>query len=131
MTAATTLLIGLGSNWHATANLRAAETALRNLLPSLRLSTPQWPAPLQNSGPDYLNAVAAATTLLPPEAIAVALKAIERQLGRTARRDAICIDLDLLDYGGLELPHLRLPRRDLLALPFFRDPSRRLLANAP
>ena len=62
MTAATTLLIGLGSNWHATANLRAAETALRNLLPSLRLSTPQWTAPLQNSGPDYLNAVAAATT---------------------------------------------------------------------
>lgn len=122
-----TLLIGLGSNWHAPAHLRAAETALRNLLPTLRLSTPQWTPPLQGVGPDYLNAVAVATTALPPEAIAIALKAIERQLGRTARRDAICIDLDLLDYGGLSLPSLRLPRHDLLALPFFRDPIRTLL----
>lgn len=122
-----TILIGLGSNCHPRHHFAVAMASLRHLFPDIRFSPPRQTPPLDGTGPDYLNAVACATTTLPAPAVAVALKAIERQCGRAPHKDAIPLDLDFLDYGRQLLPDLRLPRLDLLQLPFYAVPARLFL----
>ncbi|MBL8905630.1 MAG: 2-amino-4-hydroxy-6-hydroxymethyldihydropteridine diphosphokinase [Rhizobiales bacterium] len=55
--------------------------------------------------PDFINAVAAIETHLPPQALLARLHAIERAAGRrrTMRWGPRTLDLDLLDYRGLIL----------------------------
>jgi 2-amino-4-hydroxy-6-hydroxymethyldihydropteridine diphosphokinase len=76
--------------------------------------------------PWYVNAVARlATTRRPGDLLAV-LQCVERRFGRVrgARNAARAVDLDLLDYDGLEidtlalvLPHPRLHQRRFVLLP--------------
>jgi 2-amino-4-hydroxy-6-hydroxymethyldihydropteridine diphosphokinase len=83
-------------------------------------------APVDASGPDYINAVAmVATSLTAPDLLA-ALQAIEQAAGRerpfvNAPRT---LDLDLLLYGGaqiaspdLTVPHPRMAERAFVLLP--------------
>lgn len=83
-------------------------------------------APVDASGPDYINAVAELDTALAPPALLAALRAIEAAAGRerpfpnAPRR----LDLDLLAYGEasirtpeLTVPHPRLHRRAFVLLP--------------
>jgi 2-amino-4-hydroxy-6-hydroxymethyldihydropteridine diphosphokinase len=53
--------------------------------------------------PDFVNAVAAIETSLPPQALLARLHAIEREAGRrrTIRWGPRTLDLDILDYRGL------------------------------
>lgn len=123
------VFIGLGANLgHSAATLDGAEQALA-ALPGTRLvaSSPRYrSAPLQASGPDFLNAVVELATDLEPAALLAALHGIEAAHGRqrpypNAPRT---LDLDLLLYGQwvmdtetLRLPHPRLHERAFVLAP--------------
>ena len=76
--------------------------------------------------PWYVNAVARLATTRGPGDLLAAMQCVERRFGRVrgARNAARAVDLDLLDYDGLEidtptlvLPHPRLHRRRFVLLP--------------
>ena len=124
-----TAFIGLG------ANLGDAEAALRQALASLaampgtralRASRIYRSAPVDASGPDYLNAVAELETTLDAHALLHALQALEQAAGRERpyRNAPRTLDLDLLLYGSariesstLTVPHPRLRDRAFVLLP--------------
>ena len=121
------VIIGLAAN---TADrelaVAAAAESLCNLFTGVRVSQIEITAPLSGHGAKYANAIAVAMTSLSPEAIMIAMKALEANAGRQKlNRDDIPLDLDLLDYDGQELPELKLPRRAMLSLDF----NRRALAE--
>lgn len=127
--------VGLGANLgDAAATLRAALQALA-ALPGCRLqsvSSLYRSAPVDASGPDFLNAVAALHTRLTPTGLLDALQAIEQRFGRqrpypNAPRT---LDLDLLLLGDmvLQTPRLTLPHPRLHQRAFVLQP---LLELAP
>lgn len=132
----TSAFIGLGANLgDAEATLRHAVDALRTLpgsrlagLSSLYRSAPVGPA----GQDDYLNAVAALETPLPPHELLVALQAIENAHGRVRelRWGPRTLDLDLLLYGNdcivtadLIVPHPELARRHFVLVPLLEIQS--------
>jgi len=134
---ATTTYLGLGSNLgDPLQQLRQAVAALAQLPASQlgaksavyrspALLAPENPKPQ----PDYLNAVVALHTQLPPQTLLQALQAIEAAQGR--RRDgtrwqARPLDLDMLLYGDLQwqtaelcLPHPGLRERAFVLYPLY------------
>lgn len=121
--------VGLGANLgNARAALAAAAAALAEL-PATRfvgLSALYRTAPIDSSGPDYLNAVAALDTGLAPEALLERLQAVENVHGRERpyRNAPRTLDLDLLLHGDavrasaqLTVPHPRLHQRAFVLLP--------------
>jgi len=117
------------------ANLGDPVQALREALqrlsetPGVRLvraSSLYRTAPIDSSGPDYLNAVAElATTLTAPDLL-TALQAIEQGAGRERpyRNAPRTLDLDLLLYGSaridsetLTVPHPRMGERAFVLVP--------------
>ena len=66
-------------------------------------ATPAFPT---GSGPDFVNAVIAVETIMPPDALLAHLHEIERQLGRDRRQrwSARTLDLDLIAYGDVIHP---------------------------
>lgn len=129
MSATTPVAIGLGANLGDTrATLAAAFEALAALPDSrgLRRSPLYRSAPIDSSGPDYLNAVALLDTALTPQDLLHHLQAIEAVHGRlrpyvNAPRT---LDLDLLLYGDrtlreptLVIPHPRLHQRAFVLRP--------------
>lgn len=123
--------IGLGSNLdHPERQLRSAVEALAGI-PRTRvlavspfyLTPPLGPA----NQPDYVNAVAALETTLPPLELLDALLAVEAAHGRTRdgeRWGPRTLDLDLLLYGEevidhprLTVPHPGLALRAFVLLP--------------
>jgi 2-amino-4-hydroxy-6-hydroxymethyldihydropteridine diphosphokinase len=118
-----TAFVGLGANLgDARAALDAAFVALATL-PGTRLhaaSSIYRTAPIDSSGPDYLNAVVRLDTQIAPRALLAALHRIERMHGRQRpyRNAPRTLDLDLLLYGDrciattlLTVPHPRLHER--------------------
>ena len=121
--------IGLGANLGDTrATLRAAFAALA-ALPRTRLkarSSLYRTAPIDASGPDYLNAVALIETGLDAHELLVHLQEIERQHGRDRPHANAprTLDLDLLLYAdarietpALCVPHPRLHTRAFVLAP--------------
>ena len=118
----TTMLayVGLGSNLeHPRRQIARAVRALARL-PGTRVvgvSSNYVSAPLDCPGlqPEFVNAVAALATTLPPLGLLARLHAIERRQRRAPRT----LDLDLLLYGRARLHHPRLvvphPRMDARA----------------
>ena len=83
------------------------------------------PVPISDQ-PWFVNAVIAARSALPPASVLAALHDIEARFGRTrtVRNEARVLDIDLLDYdgqlleeGGLTIPHPRLDQRAFVLLP--------------
>ena len=124
--------VGLGSNLgDPRAAVRAAAVAVGRLPATRTVAcsglylSPAWgPVPQ----PDYVNAVAAVDTELPPDALLDALLALERGAGRdrasATRWGPRVLDLDLLLYGdacidlpGLHVPHPRLHERAFVVFP--------------
>ncbi|WP_310565227.1 2-amino-4-hydroxy-6-hydroxymethyldihydropteridine diphosphokinase [Hydrogenophaga sp.] len=117
------------------ANLGDAAQTLRDALhrldhtPGLRLihaSSLYRTAPIDSSGPDYLNAVAEVSTTLTAPALLAALQAIELAHGRERpyRNAPRTLDLDLLLYGdariespALTVPHPRMGERAFVLVP--------------
>jgi len=123
-----TAFIGLGANLgDARATLRAALDALRALAEpgSFAASSLYVSAPVDSSGPDYVNAVARLRTGLAPHALLDALQAIEQGFGRERpyRNAPRTLDLDVLlfDVQGEE--------GGSVVVEVFRDVDRHLFAR--
>lgn len=143
--------IGLGANLgDAAGTLRAALGALAGLpaVSALQASPLYRSAPVDSSGPDYLNAVARIETALAPHALLAQLQAIEQAHWRERpyRNAPRTLDLDLLLYDDrtiatptLAVPHPRLHERAFVLHPLAdlapeldvpgRGPVRALLAG--
>ena len=125
----TTAYIGLG------ANLGDAETTLRQAVDDicsipgveqLHLSPLYRTAPVDSSGPDYLNAVAQLQTTLTAHQLLSALQDIEQLHGRLRpyRNAPRTLDLDVLLFGAerideptLTVPHPRMHERAFVLKP--------------
>jgi 2-amino-4-hydroxy-6-hydroxymethyldihydropteridine diphosphokinase len=126
---ATAAYIALGANLgEPVVTLRTALTQLTDMPGILAIeSSPFYrSAPVEASGPDFVNAVARLFTTLSPLQLLDKLQALERAHGRQRRyRNAPrTLDLDLLLYGEraihserLILPHPRMHERAFVLLP--------------
>ncbi|MDH0093855.1 2-amino-4-hydroxy-6-hydroxymethyldihydropteridine diphosphokinase, partial [Achromobacter mucicolens] len=121
--------VGLG------ANLGDSAATLRQVLAQLEATpgiagvtaSPFYrSAPVDATGPDFINAVAAVDTVLAPLALLDVLQALEHEHGRLRpyRNAPRTLDLDLLlhgdaqlDHDRLILPHPRLHLRAFVLLP--------------
>ena len=121
--------IGIGANLgDAAATVDAAVDRLA-ALPDSRLlarSGSFRTAPVEASGPQFVNGVAAIETMLPARTLLHALLAIERDFGRERpyRNAPRTLDLDLLLYGDavidepdLIVPHPRMHLRAFVLAP--------------
>jgi 2-amino-4-hydroxy-6-hydroxymethyldihydropteridine diphosphokinase len=121
--------IGLGANLGDAAGQVEAALAALAAEPGCRLvarSSLYRSAPVDATGPDYINAVAALDTTLDPHALLARLQAIEQRFGRERpyANAPRTLDLDLLLHGhsvldspALTLPHPRLHRRAFVLRP--------------
>lgn len=130
-----TAYIGIGSNLgDARANVLQALRELDQLASTCLVAQSSLfsTAPIESSGDDYINAVAAISTSLPAEELLQALLAVEQVHGRerpyfNAPRT---LDLDLLLYGDaviksdtLTVPHPRMTQRAFVLIPLLQiDP---------
>lgn len=108
--------VGLGANLgEARATLQGALDALARhpLTAGLRVAGWYRSAPVDATGPDYLNTVAALRTRLTAPALLDLLQTLERAAGRERpyRHAPRTLDLDLLLYGDarIESPRLSVP----------------------
>ena len=124
-----TAYIGIG------ANLGDAQQAVRQAIEDLgyvpgaqllAASSLYRTAPIDSSGPDYINAVAALQTTLSAPDLLLCLQALENGAGRERpyRNAPRTLDLDLLLYGDariasahLTVPHPRMWERAFVVLP--------------
>ena len=121
--------VGLGANLGDPRQVLAAAYADLQRLPAThghRCSPWFRTAPVDSSGPDYVNAVATFTTSLAPHDLLRALQRIEDAYGRERpyRNAPRTLDLDLLIYGQhvldsdtLTVPHPRLHLRAFVLRP--------------
>lgn len=134
--------VALGANL---GDARAAVLqALRDLdgLPQtrcVRASSLYRSAPVDASGPDYINAVAELRTTLSAHALLAELQQLEQRAGRERpwRNAPRTLDLDLLLYGDLELddpvltlPHPRMWQRAFVLRPLAEIAPARVSAEA-
>lgn len=135
-----TAYVALGANLGDAAQaLRDALTALGDT-PGMRLvqaSSLYRTAPIQSTGPDYINAVAELLTTLTAPALLDALQAIEDRAGRQRpyRNAPRTLDLDLLLFGSaqidsprLTVPHPRMWTRAFVLVPL-REIARGLVSQ--
>ncbi len=117
------------------ANLGDAQAALRQALQGLaalpqtqlvQASSFYRTAPIDATGPDYVNAVAELRTGLGPYELLAALQELEQAAGRerSYRNAPRTLDLDVLRYGELQqddprltLPHPRMHERAFVLVP--------------
>ncbi len=122
--------IALGSNLgYREGTLRSAIAALREFGSVEAISSFYETAPIGiTEQPNFLNAVVALRTALPPEELMAALLRIEQQHGRdrsaSVPKGPRTLDLDLLSYGDnvMETPTLTLPHPSLAERRFVLAP---------
>lgn len=124
-----TAYIALGANLgDAAATVQQAVRALATLPQTrlLRASSLYRTAPIESSGPDYINAVAEISTALSPQALLAALQALEQAAGRERpyRNAPRTLDLDILLYGDVSIdsPTLTIPHPRMQARAFVLQP---------
>ena len=121
--------IGLGANLgNAKAALMAAMTQIA-ALPStqcLKVSGLYRSAPVDSSGPDYINAVMHISTCFGAPDLLIQLQKIEQLAGRERpyRNAPRTLDLDLLLYGSAQIdsPHLQIPHPRMFDRAFVLRP---------
>ena len=124
----TEVFIGLGSNIDPRAHLSEAIAAIRSRFPGTELSPAYWNPSVGFTGEDFLNLVVRLQTDSEPGNLEEMLAALERKAGReravsqTIEMGPRTLDLDLLLYGDLIDPALRLPRHDILRYDFVLRP---------
>ncbi len=124
-----TAYLALGANLgDPVAGVRKAMTDIAALdgITLLQRSSLYRSAPLESSGPEYINAVVEVASLLSAPALLAALQRIEQNAGRERpyHHAPRTLDLDLLSYGSatiysatLVLPHPRMYDRAFVLLP--------------
>ena len=124
-----TAFISLGANLgDPIAAIQGAFKDLHSLdvVSSLRCSSLYLTAPIDSSGPDYVNAVVELQTLLTAPALLAALQGLEHKAGRERpyRNAPRLLDLDILTYGQaiissalLQVPHTRMYERAFVLIP--------------
>lgn len=124
-----TVYVAMGANLgeaKQTLETAAAELAATPGIQDLTLAPFYCTAPIDSSGPDYINTVARLSCTLAPEALLDRLQAIEQEHGRTRlyRNAPRTLDLDLLLYGQdtidtarLTVPHPRMHERAFVLVP--------------
>ncbi|MGH6625697.1 MAG: 2-amino-4-hydroxy-6-hydroxymethyldihydropteridine diphosphokinase [Burkholderiaceae bacterium] len=124
-----TAYIALGANLgDAASTLRQAMDAVHALPDTqvTRRSSLYRTAPVDASGPDYLNAVIEVATGLPAPVLLALLQQLEQGAGRerSYRNAPRTLDLDLLLYGSasidspaLTVPHPRMTERAFVLVP--------------
>ena len=133
--------IALGANLgDAQGTVRAAMDQVARL-PQTQLvaaSSLYRTAPVDSSGPDYINAVVAVDTGLTATELLQAMQQIELQAGRERpyRNAPRTLDLDLLMYGelvqedaALTLPHPRMFQRAFVLVPLHEIAPERVTAE--
>jgi 2-amino-4-hydroxy-6-hydroxymethyldihydropteridine diphosphokinase len=129
MRAAVTAFVALGANL---GDPQAAITGAIECMAAIdgvrliRRSALYRTAPIDSSGPDYINAVVELETVLTAPDLLAELQRIEQDAGRTRpyRNAPRSLDLDLLLYGDaridsptLTVPHPRMLERAFVLLP--------------
>ena len=121
--------IGIGANLGDARATVLAAIARLNLIPESRLlvaSSLYSSTPIDSSGDDYVNAVAAMNTTLDAPSLLSCLQQIEQDFGRERpyRNAPRTLDLDVLLYGedcicseNLTVPHPRMSERAFVLLP--------------
>ena len=138
------VFVGLGANLgDPRAALLEALAEIERLPGTWRVATSRLyrSAPVEASGPDFVNAVVELRSTLPPIELLRGLQLIERHHGRERpfRNAPRTLDLDLLLHGEtalhsdeLTLPHPRMHRRAFVLLPLAElDPSLMLPGLGP
>jgi len=136
-----TAYLGLG------ANLGDARAALSTAIQRLALvdgmeltaqSSLYRSAPIESSGPDYINAVVEVRTVMTAPELLACLHGIEAQAGRERpfRNAPRTLDLDILLYGeghiaspALTIPHPRMAARAFVLIPLAEIAPRRVPAQ--
>ena len=94
-------------------------------------------APVDSTGPDYINAVVEISTRLAPHALLAQLQALEHSAGRVRpyRNAPRTLDLDILLYGDqvlntatLQVPHPRMMQRAFVLVPLAEIARQRVSA---
>ena len=123
------VFIALGANLgDAMQTLREAVAAVGRLPHTrvLKASSLYRTAPVDSSGPDYLNAVLQLQTALPAPVLLQALQEIEAAAGRERpyRNAPRTLDLDILLYGSgqIDSPHLQVPHPRMAQRAFVLEP---------
>lgn len=121
--------IGIGANLGDAQDTVRQAIARLDRIPATQLqlaSSLYSSAPIDSSGDDYVNAVAAVTTSLSASDLLLALQDIEQAFGRERpyRNAPRTLDLDLLLYADqqiateqLSVPHPRMTERAFVLLP--------------
>lgn len=137
---AVTAFIALGANLGDAAHtVRAALVALGHVPGVQRVSSSSLyrTAPVDSTGPDYINAVAEVATTLNALDLLASLQAIEDGAGRDRpyRNAPRTLDLDLLLYGSaridspeLTVPHPRMGSRAFVLVPLAEIAPQRVSA---
>ncbi|MCY7318537.1 MAG: 2-amino-4-hydroxy-6-hydroxymethyldihydropteridine diphosphokinase [Ramlibacter sp.] len=135
-----TAYVGLGANLGAAAQAVTAAIEAIGRVPDTVVtgrSSMYRSAPVDASGPDYINAVVEVRTLLAAPRLLSELQAIELAAGRERpyRNAPRTLDLDLLLYGAgridspmLTLPHPRMAQRAFVLLPLAEIAPQRVSA---
>lgn len=136
-----TVYLGLG------ANLGDARTAVGMAIEQLRQingieltaqSSLYSTAPIESSGPDYINAVVEVRTVLTAPELLTCLQGIEAQAGRerSFRNAPRTLDIDILLYGeghiaspALTIPHPRMGSRAFVLIPLAEIAPQRVPAG--
>lgn len=117
--------VAVGSNVAPEQNLALAAGELQREFPDVRFSPWYRNRAVGFEGADFINFVAGFDTELSLDAVLSRLHAIEALCGRpreAPRWAPRTMDLDVLLYGDLEEPRLKLPRPDLLKRAFMLGP---------
>ena len=123
------VFIGIGANLgqaRATVMQAMRDVAALPHTTLLRASSLYRTAPIDSTGPDYVNAVVEIATALAAHALLAQLLALENRAGRARpyRNAPRTLDLDILLYGDqaintptLTLPHPRMMQRAFVLIP--------------
>jgi len=124
--------VSAGSNIAPEHHLRMACQALEAIYGELTLSSVYRNPTVGFKGNDFLNMVIGFSTHETPEQIVANFEQLHQRAGRRRQANPFCsrtLDLDLLMYGDLVRPELKLPHGDIQKYGFVLGPLAEIAPN--
>jgi 2-amino-4-hydroxy-6-hydroxymethyldihydropteridine diphosphokinase len=119
------VFVAAGSNIEPERNLTLASRELRQAFPDIRFSPWYRNTAAGFEGDDFINFAVAFSTEQPVQEVVAKLRSIEELCGRPPGAHKWAprsMDLDILLFGDLVEPDLKLPRPDLLKRAYMLGP---------